>query len=56
MKYSIAIDEDVSNTPITIKSKFSRSFTHFMSTTLLEITEENLLRLNYVINQYGQEI
>ena len=56
MKYSIAIDEDVSNTPITIKSKFAQSFTHFMSTTILEITEDNMLRLNYVINQYGQEV
>lgn len=56
MRYSIAIDEDVSSTPLTIKSKFARTFTHFMSTTLLEVTEDNKLRLNYIINQYGQEI
>jgi hypothetical protein len=56
MRYSIAIDEDVSNAPFTIKSKYSRIFTHFISTTLLEVTEDNKLKLNYVINQYGQEI
>lgn len=54
MKYSIVIDEDVSNSPLVVKSKFARTFTHFMSTTLLEVTNDDKLRLNYVINQYGQ--
>lgn len=50
MRYSITIDEDVSSAPLTIKSKFIRTFTHFNSTTLVEVTHENKLRLNYVIN------